>query len=141
MKTIILYSILSLFILRCSYIENNSIYKKYARKKSIEYYSNGCKKYSASFFNHKFDGPMLRWNEDCILISESNYESGKLHGDWKMYYDEGTLMHSGRYFFGQKNGYERWYYPNGNIKTEVKYSFDVQVSDMLSWDDSGNLLN
>ena len=84
---------------------------------------------------------MLRWNEDCILVSESNYESGKLHGDWKMYYDDGTLMHSGEYFFGQKNGYERWYYPNGNIKTEVKYSFDIQISDMLSWDDSGNLLD
>ena len=34
---------------------------------------------------------MLKWNEDCTLISEANYENGKLHGYFNMYYSEGEL--------------------------------------------------
>ena len=84
---------------------------------------------------------MLKWNEDCTLISEANYENGKLHGYFNMYYSEGQLMHSVKYFFGQKNGYERLYYKNGNLKTEIHYTFDIPTSNMLTWDESGKLLN
>ena len=84
---------------------------------------------------------MLKWNENCMLISETNYENGKLHGYWKVYYDNGQLMHSLEYFFGQKNGYERWYYNNGKIKMETHYLFDKQVSNTLAWDESGKSLD
>ena len=140
-KSTLFYIAICLFLISCSNFKISNIYKKYARKTEVEYYDNGCSKHSVSFFNNSFDGPMLRWNEDCVLISKTNYENGKLHGDWISYYDDGTIMHSVEYFFGQKNGYERWYYENGNVKTEVKYTFDKQDTDMLSWDESGNLLN
>ena len=84
---------------------------------------------------------MIRWDENCNIISKTNYENGKLHGYWYDYHQQGQIMHSVEYFFGQKNGYERWYYENGNLKTETLYEFDVQVSDMLTWDESGKLLN
>ena len=138
-KTILL--VLIVFFAGCSNFNFNKLYKKFARKVEREYYDTGCKKHSISFFNNKFDGPMLKWNEDCVLISEANYENGKLHGYWKVYYNDGQLMQSVDYFFGQKNGYERWYYKSGKIKTEIHYKFDVQISDMLSWDESGKLLN
>ena len=135
------YGPLLLLLIGCSNFKIDDIYKKYARKTEVQYYSNGCPKYSISFFNNNFDGPMLRWNDNCILISETNYENGKLHGKWISYYDDGTIMHSVDYFFGQKNGFERWYYESGNIRTEVKYTFDKQESEMLSWDESGKLLD
>ena len=139
MKNIVVYLLLVVF-LGCSGSGFNNIYKKFNRKIEKEYYENGCKKHSISFFNNKFDGPMLKWSEDCILISQANYENGKLHGYWKSYYDDGQLMHSVEYFFGQKNGYERWYYQSGKIKSESYYKFDSQVSD-LNWDEHGNTLN
>ena len=140
-RPIIQYLVLCLFLISCSNFRINDIYRKYARKKEIEYYKNGCPKHSISFFNNSFDGPMLRWNEDCILVSETNYENGKLHGYWISYYDDGTIMHSVEYFFGQKNGLESWYYESGQIRTQVRYAFDKQDSDMLSWNESGNSLN
>ena len=70
--------------------------------KEIEYYYNGCKKHSISFFNNKFDGPMLKWNEDCTLISEANYENGKLHGYFNMYYSE-SLFSVTINFFTNRN--------------------------------------
>jgi len=141
MRNKIIFLILILLLIGCSNFNFNTVYKKFARKVEREYHDSGCKKHSISIFNNKFDGPMLKWNEDCVLISEANYENGKLHGYWKVYYDDGQLMQSVDYFFGQKNGYERWYYKDGKIKTETYYKFDVQSSDMLSWDESGRLLN
>ena len=137
----IIFIVLCLFLIRCSNFSFSNIYKKYARKTEVEYYENGCPKHSVSFFNNHFDGPMLRWNENCILISETNYENGKLHGEWISYYNDGAIMHSVEYFFDQKKGFERWYYESGKISTEVKYTFDKKDSDILSWDESGNLLN
>ena len=84
---------------------------------------------------------MIRWSEDCYLISEANYENGKLHGYWKEYYPDGQIIHSIEYFYGQKNGLERWYHKNGNIKSETGYEYGNLVSDMISWDETGKILN
>ena len=57
------------------------------------------------------------------------------------YYSNGQLMHTIKYFYGQKNGYERWFYKNGTVKSEVLYEYDVEKTPMLSWDESGKILN
>ena len=83
---------------------------------------------------------MIRWDENCGIISETNYENGKIHGFWKEYYSNGTLMHSAEYFFGQKNGSEKWYYKNGVLKSESIFEYGELVSDALYWDESGKSL-
>ena len=84
---------------------------------------------------------MLNWDEECNLISETNYENGKIHGYWRGYYSNGQLMRTVQYFYGQKNGYERWYYENGNVKSEIFYEYNIEKRPMLSWDESGKILN
>ena len=141
MRQVFLYILISLFLFNCSNISIPPFFKKFARKTEVLYYKNGCEKSSVSFFGNKFDGPMLNWDEDCNLISETNYENGKLHGYWREYHSNGQLMHTIKYFYGQKNGYERWYYKNGTVKSEVLYEYDLEKTPMLSWDESGKILN
>ncbi|MAV64606.1 MAG: hypothetical protein CBC84_000495 [Pelagibacteraceae bacterium TMED124] len=140
MKLLLLNIYIFLIITSCTNFKTPKIFKKFTRKKSIEYYDNGCKKYRVSFFNNKFDGPMLKWDEDCNLASEANYENGKLHGYWRDYYPDGMLMHSVKYFYGQKNGYERWYYRNGKLKSEQLYEFGIEKTLMRSWNKDGVIL-
>ena len=140
MKIYIFYFVLILVLNNCSNINFSNWNKKFRRERVIEYYDNGCKKHSISYFNNKFDGPMIRWDENCGIISETNYENGKIHGYWKEYYSNGTLMHSAEYFFGQKNGYEKWYYKNGVLKSEAIFEYGELVSDVLYWDDKGESL-
>ena len=130
-----------LFFTGCAKFDFDSLIKKFGRKNEIEYFPNGCPKHSISYFNSKFDGEMLRWNKNCILISRANYENGKLHGLWESFYDDGTIMHSINYFYGQKNGFERWYYPSGKLKTQTMYKFNRKESEIMSWDESGKIIN
>ena len=141
MRQVFLYLFIGFFLLSCSNVNIPRFFKKFVRKTEVLYYKDGCKKSSVSFFSNKFDGPMLSWDEECNLISETNYENGKLHGYWREYYSNGHLMHTIKYFYGQKNGYERWYYKNGNVKSEVLYEYDIEKIPMLSWDESGKVLN
>lgn len=129
------------FFTSCTNFDFNILVKKFGRKKEIEYFSDGCPKYSISYFNNKFDGEMLRWNENCVLISRANYENGKLHGLWESFYDDGTLMHSINYFYGQKNGFERWYYPSGKLKTQIMFEYDKKESEVITWTESGKIIN
>lgn len=138
-----LYFIISFFLVfnSCARFDFDGLIKKFGRKNEIEYFSNGCAKYSISYFNNKFDGEMLRWNENCILISKANYENGKLHGLWESFYDDGTIMHSINYFYGQKNGFERWYYPSGKLKTQTMFKFDIKESEIMSWNEYGEIID
>ena len=140
MKKIIFYFVLILVLNNCSNIKFSDWNKKFRRERVIEYYENGCKKHSISYFNNKFDGPMIRWDENCGIISEANYENGKIHGFWKEYYSSGTLMHSTEYFYGQKNGIEKSYYKNGVLKSESIFEYGELVSDVLHWDENGKSL-
>ncbi len=141
MKRLIFYSTLIILVNNCTNIQFSNWNKKFRREREIEYYDNGCKKYSISYFNNKFDGPMIRWDENCGIISETNYENGKIHGYWKEYYPSGKIMHFVNYFYGQKNGVERWYYSSGILKSESIYEYGKLVSDVLYWDEEGNALN
>ena len=141
MKHIFLYLGIIFLLISCSNIHIPQFFKKFVRKTEVLYYKNGCKQSSVSFFSNKFDGPMLNWDEECNLISETNYENGKIHGYWRGYYSNGQLMRTVQYFYGQKNGYERWYYENGNVKSEIFYEYNIEKRPMLSWDESGKILN
>ena len=141
MKNIFIYLLITIFLITCSSKNIPRIFKSFIRKTEILYYDNGCKKSSITFFNNKFDGPMILWDKNCELISETNYENGKIHGYWREYYPGGQLMHTAQYFYGQKNGYERWYYENGNLKSEILYEFGSEKIPMLTWDESGKILH
>ena len=140
-RNIFSHLIIGLFFIGCFNIDLSDWDKKFRRKREVKYYDNGCKKHSISYFNNKFDGPMIRWNENCDIISEANYENGMLHGSWIEYYPNGQIMHSINYFYNQKNGFDRWYYSNGYLKSEAIYEYDKIVSETLYWDKDGNMLN
>ena len=76
MKQLFFYIVTIFFLWSCSNITVPRFFKKFARKTEVLYYKNGCEKSSVSFFGNKFDGPMLNWDEECNLISETNYENG-----------------------------------------------------------------
>ena len=141
MRNILLYSALIIFLASCTSVDFSEWNKKFRRKKEVEYYDNGCKKHSISYFNNKFDGPMIRWDENCGIISETNYENGKIHGYWKEYYSNGKIRHFAGYFYGQKNGADRWYYNNGLLKSESIYEYDNLVSGPSYWDVEGKPIN
>ena len=64
-----------------------------------------------------------------------------MHGKWIDYYSNGLILHIINYDYGKKHGEEVWYYKSGNIKSKVIYEYDNIVSDILRWDDSGQIIN
>ena len=55
------------------------------------YYPNGEKEYAVEYLNGKLDGTSRHWSQDGVLLSESEYSYGKLHGTWKKYYSNGNM--------------------------------------------------
>ena len=106
----------------------------------LSYYPNGQKEYAAEYLNEQLDGMSRHWSEDGLLISESQYSHGKLHGIWKKYYANQNTMFEAHYFHGQKHGQEKWYYENGQIKSEQSFHYGEPKSAIIRWHPNGSII-
>ena len=104
------------------------------------YYDNGAVEYESSYLNDKLDGPSYHYNVDGILISHAEYVNGSPHGIWKIFYNSGKLKYTCSYFYSHKNGEEKFYHENGQIQSLIKYEFGEEISDIIRWDENGELL-
>jgi len=105
----------------------------------------------------KFYSTVREFNEDGILISEINYVDGKPIGEYKYYYEDGTLMEQGIWhirhqvgtlkrfdeqgniiqFFnfddrGKRLGNQLYYYPTGTIRAS-KLIFENNKSKLIRY--------
>ena len=104
------------------------------------YYNDGSLEYESSYLNNKLDGPSYHYNVGGMLISYAEYVNGSPHGIWKIFYDSGKLKYACSYSNAHKDGEEKFYHENGQMQSLIKYEYGKVISDIIRWDENGELL-
>ena len=104
------------------------------------YFPNGNLEYEAEFEKGKLDGLSRVWDEDGVLISESDYSNGQPHGIWKRYHPIGSIMYEVHYEYGKKNGHEKWFYEYGQVKSEQEFIHGKPKTGITRWKPDGTLV-
>ena len=96
-------------------------------KESVVTATHGTCKYSCHYVDGKRHGIARWWNEDGVLVRESEYDTGESDGASREYYDNGELKSEYIYRNSQKEGpYER-YYESGALQEEGCYKNNKKV--------------
>ncbi|MEI7594395.1 MAG: hypothetical protein WCK02_01510 [Bacteroidota bacterium] len=116
---------------------------KYDVKRS--YYSTGKVKTIASYKQEKLEGVKREFSEDGSITKSFIYNNGIVigegivdlqglkQGDWKEYYNDGTLKAIGKYINGLKMGDWKYFHANGKSEQEGKYYPAGQPDGIWKW--------
>ncbi len=127
----------------------------------IWYYPNGNIWREESYFNGREDGPMVEYSDSGVVITKGefingekegewfhkvndhtetgSYQSGLRSGEWKYFYDNGTVQFVGEFNQDLPEGKHKYYYPNGIIKEERYYRRGVRDKNWKKYNELGNL--
>lgn len=104
--------------------------------KVIEYNKNGSIKGISEYKNNLLNGKTtIFYNE--VVIQELNYDSGKLEGTQKFFYENGKLKIIAEALKDKFDGKFIEYYENGNIKQDGFYSNDLEDGKWVIYNESG----
>lgn len=78
-------------------------------------------------------------NANNSIWIESNFQTGLLDGEKKIYYNDGTLENSAIFVDGIQEGITRSYYPNGNIVRENNFKNDALDGISKTYLDDGTI--
>jgi antitoxin component YwqK of YwqJK toxin-antitoxin module len=80
----------------------------------------------------------IRYDNGKIKM-EGKTEDGKKTGEWKSYFEDGTLQSDEFFTEDQKDGKVIVYFPNGKKMYEGEAKMGALVGKWKYWDDKGNL--
>lgn len=75
------------------------------------------------------------------LKMEGRFQNKLREGEWKSWYEDGTLWSIGTFKAGKRHGKGIVYHPNGTKSIEGTYEEGRRIGVWKSWDESGNLLS
>lgn len=89
------------------------------------------------------DGEWLRNGKERIEfangeVQESATRNGEMHGQWKIFNKEGSIVFQMEMVDGKKHGIHRTYYDDGQLKTVIEMKDDKPVAVLESYDENGN---
>lgn len=94
----------------------------------IEYYKNGDIKTQGEFKDCKYETNHTKiYIADCGVGNNLNIRKGKKHGEWKDYYENGTLKSKYNYFCGLRQGNYFYYRENGKLDWIDFYAADKEM--------------
>lgn len=132
--------------------------------KAFLYRQNGEKSMESEYINGVSNGIEIIWNNNEKMFMLSTIKDGKLNGEWKEFYPDGTLkslvhykddymyghceryyengqkMEEGEYEHCKETGMWIYWYENGNKKEEGSYEDAKKVGLWKYWDIDGNIL-
>ena len=73
------------------------------------------------------------FHENGQIAQTGFFMDGKLHGEWKMYNEEGKKIVMGQYALGKKTG--KWFFWEKDGLKEVDYA-DNKVANVTKWNNS-----
>jgi uncharacterized protein len=109
------------------------------------FYADGKIKREVNFRDGLEEGMSKEFDTDGRVITIINYKSGfitsreiinrydnsgRKHGPWKYFYDDGKLRMEGYYKHGLESGYFKEYDKNGNLLTAAKFADGVKLEDV-----------
>ncbi len=91
------------------------------------FYSNGKVKEIANYTDNVFEGASVMFHEDGKKYIETQYQSGKLNGNYKYYNKNGALIQNKNFKDGLLEGVYKSYFPVGEelIEYNVPYKEDA----------------
>lgn len=106
------------------------------------FYTSGKTKQTVPYINGKPDGISYELSEDSLVITIYKYKGGilqnierinrkdsegKKQGNWKEFYNDGSVKKEERYNDNMLDGYVKQFDEKGNLKKTEKYSFGKQI--------------
>ena len=94
----------------------------------------------SNFEKGKLEGDFKEWSVNGQLIVEANYKNGKLNGNYKEWSDNGKLAVEVNYDNGEKNGLYNEWFNNGQLKIKSNYLNGILNGNYERWSDDGKLV-
>lgn len=98
----------------------------------VENENTKIEKISNSFFYHWIKG-------GTIQHTQGGYDGKLLHGVYKEFFPDGSLMHTGRFKKGMKDGEWRSWYTNGNLKSISHWKHGCLEGIVISFNSSNGI--
>mmetsp|Transcript_20182 Transcript_20182/g.22446 ORF Transcript_20182/g.22446 Transcript_20182/m.22446 type:complete len:176 (+) Transcript_20182:45-572(+) len=92
----------------------------------------------AEFKNGKRDGILIQQSLDGIKWIKCHYKEGKLHGEYKRFYRNGTIASLIRFEHGKRSGECREFHDNGQVADLYVYCDGKKIKHVC-WDKNGQL--
>lgn len=86
------------------------------------------------------DGAIIReiqYHENGQIKFEGGYKDGFKDGEWKSYYEGGTIWSTNNFIGGKREGDCQSYYPNGELRYQGQYENDKPVGKWVFYDENG----
>lgn len=127
------------------------------------YFASGTLRREETYYKGKEDGTSIEYNDTSKIVTkgdyveglregpwvidvndhreEGTYRDGQMHGDWKFFDDEGTLVFEGTFVDGQPDGKHTWYYHgSGKVKERGKYIIGSKEGDWVKYFEDGTIM-
>lgn len=105
---------------------------------AVSYYPNGKKMAEGRYVDEKKDSVWTFYGElDGAMASKETYRQGRLNGESRIYYPEGTPSELFVYRDGVKDGKWEQYYPDGKLKLKGSYKTGDKAGPFQTWYASG----
>ncbi len=85
-------------------------------------------------------GDFMLYYENGTLQIKGKIDSNKNVDKWQYFYPDGSLESEGYFLDDQPEGRWVWYFPNGQLKEEGSYHKGKRVGWWKQFDESGNLI-
>lgn len=108
-----------------SWIEKGGV-KEYT--KETHYYASGQKEKEGGLKDGLREGNWKAWYQNGTIWSEGDFIQGKSHGVFKIYAENGVLQLEKNYNNGILDGTTSFFDGNGNLTKEVEYKDGVVIS-------------
>lgn len=85
------------------------------------------------------EGDLLKatyFHDNGTVSQEGHFLNGKLHGEWKMFNEDGKKMALGDYTLGKKTG--KWFFWDAKLLKEVDF-VDGKIANVTQWNNEGQL--
>lgn len=129
---------LGMLFLLLSCRENEQIFLRDVNESNSTHWYSGGFLYMDSI---PFSGSLFQlYPNTKDTASIKKFRKGKEHGEWKQFYQDGSLKSSRYYYYGDKVGYYYAWWPNGVKQLAYHFINDLYHGKCLEWNPEGNLI-
>ena len=115
------------FLLFSSFSSFSQSEEKVGKDIFISKYPNGEKQSQGKMIHGVEYGRWKYWDNEGVLIQETDFYKGKVHGKIIYYYSNGNKKNEGSFYYNmQKGDYNEWY-KNGQIKESGFYNMGLKI--------------
>ncbi|MDZ7738580.1 MAG: toxin-antitoxin system YwqK family antitoxin [Bacteroidales bacterium] len=124
------------------YIAARGVYYKQKKTGEWHYFSDYIEDHllmKSNYINNLIDGVCIKYHWNGQVAEELDYESGIKSGNWKQYFNDGTLCLKAYYDNGKLEGEFLSWHPNGQKEIIGKYDMDTRTGLWYIYNNDGSL--